>query len=149
MENVVDLAIEEKVHEIALVDSPKVLDETHKVDNSGLADLHEEEEKKREIESQLDDLRKKLYDSECKRLELISSNNQESYELNLEIARLRKDLEKNEALRHSLENELTSVKTTQMKERILIQEKDRCLVEANRIVEGPILGEKKSFFFRK
>lgn len=103
----------------------------------------EEVEKRREEEKHdndkiFEDLKRKLYESETKRLELISESNKETFKLNSELTRVRKDLEKSEALRQTLEKELASVKTTQMKERIAMQEKDRTFLEANRLAEGSI-----------
>lgn len=89
-----------------------------------------------ELQSQLDELKQKLYDSEAKRLELISVNNQETFRLNSELTRVRKELEKSEALRQTLENELASMKTIQMRERVVIQEKDRALIDVTRLAEG-------------
>lgn len=89
-----------------------------------------------ELQSQLDELKQKLYDSEAKRLELISVNNQETFRVNSELTRVRKELEKSEAVRQTLENELASMKTIQMRERVAIQEKDRALIDVTRLAEG-------------
>ena len=100
--------------------------------------LEKVEEQQQEVvdDKLFEDLKRKLYESETKRLVLISESNKETFRLNSELTRVRKDLEKSEALRQTLEKELASAKTIQMKERIALQEKDRTFLEANRLAEG-------------
>jgi valyl-tRNA synthetase len=73
------------------------------------------------------------------RLDLISASNRESFSLSTDIARLRKELEKSEALRQELESELVNVKSVLSKEKYLSNDKDRVIQENKKFFEGLFL----------
>lgn len=81
-------------------------------------------------------VKQQLHESESRRLELISNGNKETFQLNSDLARIRKDLEKSEALRQVLESELASIKSYLGKEKFMSQEKERILQENTRFFEG-------------
>lgn len=82
------------------------------------------------------ELKQQLYESESKRLELISSSNREIFQLNADAARIRKDLEKSEALRQTLESELAALRSSLMKEKLASLEKDKSIQDLSKLSEG-------------
>ena len=78
-------------------------------------------------------LQKDLQESENNRLELISQNNKETFSLNSKFTTCRKELEKSEALRHSLEYELSVAKSQLNKAH---SEKDKCLHDVIKRSDG-------------
>ncbi|CAF0937281.1 unnamed protein product [Brachionus calyciflorus] len=88
-------------------------------------------------------LQKQLQDSENQRLELISSTNKEIFSLTTQFTKLRSDYEKNEAIRRSLEYELTIVKNSLNKEKNLTTEKDKLCEENNKFYQEQIKNLKK------
>lgn len=89
-----------------------------------------------ELQSEACELQKRLLESEKNRLELISINNKEVFELKSELAKLRKKLEISEAVRETLSSELILTKSNWMRDKILLQERDKALQDANKIIEG-------------
>ena len=89
-----------------------------------------------ELHSEACQLQKRLLESEKIRLELISINNKEVFELKSELAKLRKMLEISEAVRETLNSELILTKSNWMRDKIILQEKDKALQDANKIIEG-------------
>lgn len=81
-------------------------------------------------------LQKRLQDSESQRLDIISENNREIFSLNSQCTKLRADLEKSEAVRQSIEYELTVAKNSFNKERNIFIEKGKVLEEINKNLEG-------------
>lgn len=84
-------------------------------------------------------LNKKLNESETQRLELISLSNRETFSFSAEIAKLRKELEKSEAIRQNLEMDCATLKSIHNKEKYLSIEKERIIQENTKFFEGFII----------
>jgi hypothetical protein len=83
-------------------------------------------------------LQKRLHESENQRLELISQNNRETFNLNTQLAKLRADYEKNEAQRQTLEYELTLAKTSCNKEKQTAVDKEKVSEELTKSFQEQI-----------
>ncbi len=79
---------------------------------------------------------KRLHESEHQRLELISQNNKELFELNTKYARTRNELEKSETQRQNLEYELSVSKCNFTREKNQFVEKEKMLEEISKNFEG-------------
>ena len=77
-----------------------------------------------------------MHESENQRLELISQNNKETFELNTKYAKIRNELEKSETLRQNLEYELSVSKCNSNREKNQSSEKEKLLEEINKNFEG-------------
>lgn len=89
-------------------------------------------------------LQKKLHESENQRLELISQNNKETFNLNTQYSKIRNELEKSEALRQNLEYELSLMKCNFNKEKQAYSDKEKMHEEVNTNLEG-----KKIIYLKK
>ena len=81
-------------------------------------------------------LQEKYQLSEKQRLELISQTNKETFTINTQYAKLRSEFEKNEAIRQTLEYELSLAKSSFNKEKQLALDKERTLEEITKHFQG-------------
>lgn len=79
---------------------------------------------------------KRLHESENQRLELISQNNKEAFELNTKFAKVRNELEKSETLRQNLEYELSVMKCNNTREKNSLSEKEKALEDMKKSFES-------------
>ena len=122
------------------------LNKTSLVENQSISDelnpLHFQVKKLQKLliheQEKYSKLQKQLQDSENQRLELISSSNREIFSLTTQFTKLRSDYEKNEAIRRSLEYELTYAKNSLNKEKNLISEKDKLSEENSKFYQDQI-----------
>ena len=127
------------------------LNKTSLVENQSISDelnpLHFQVKKLQKLliheQEKYSKLQKQLHDSENQRLELISSSNREIFSLTTQFTKLRSDYEKNEAIRRSLEYELTYAKNSLNKEKNLISEKDKLSEENSKFYQDQIKNLKK------